>query len=95
MKNINIVRPALLTLALLLIPLFGNNFDDGWNWSLSDFVIMGGIIFVTGFLIEFANVKIKNKNHRFIAVSLILLALLIIWAHLAVGIVDTWPLAGS
>lgn len=38
--------------------------------------------------------KLKNKK-LIIAVILIALALLVMWVHLAVGIVDTWPLAGS
>jgi hypothetical protein len=68
---------------------------EGWDWDLTDFVIMGALIFGTGFLIEFANMKIKNKNQMIIAAALIVFALLIVWVHLAVGIVDTWPLAGS
>ncbi len=39
--------------------------------------------------------KIKNKKPIIIVAALIILALLLGYVHLAVGIVDTWPLAGS
>lgn len=39
--------PALATALILLIPLFGNLFISGWNWSGFDFVLMGAIILAT------------------------------------------------
>lgn len=39
--------------------------------------------------------KLKNKKTILLIAALIILALLAFYVHLAVGIVDTWPLAGS
>ncbi len=95
LKSKNILRPLIVTILILLVPVFGMRFLSGWDWSASDFLLMGILIFGTGLLVEFANKKIKNRNHRIVVIAAIVLALLVLWAHLAVGIVDSWPLAGS
>jgi len=40
--------PALITVLILLIPLLGNHFVDGWNWPPGAFVRVGAIIFGIG-----------------------------------------------
>jgi Kef-type K+ transport system membrane component KefB len=86
MKSKNIIRPALVTLAILIIPVLGNQFINGWDWSVGDFIVMGLLIFGTGLMVELANRKIKNKDHRIIAIALIILALVWLWVELAVGL---------
>jgi len=44
--------PALITLLILLIPLLGNHFVDGWNWPPGAFVRVGAIIFGIGLTYE-------------------------------------------
>jgi hypothetical protein len=39
--------------------------------------------------------KLTKPTYRVIAVTSIVLLLLVTWIHLAVGIVDSWPFAGS
>ena len=95
MKNKNFIRPLAVTIGILSVALLGALFVDGWDWSPFDFILMGTLIFGTGFLVEIANMKIKNKNHVIIAAVAIVAALLVVWVHLAVGIVDTLPFAGS
>lgn len=96
MKTKQIVRPLILVVGILLIPALAMFFSvGGWSWKISDFIIMGSLILGTGLLIEAAHMKIKNKNQRIIVIGLIVLALVLLYIHLAVGIVDTWPLAGS
>lgn len=88
MKN-NIFRIVSGTLAILTIPLLAK-----WPWTLSDFIIMGVLLFGTGLLLSFAFSKVKNFNQRIIIGCIILLAFFLIWAELAVGIFGT-PFAGS
>jgi hypothetical protein len=100
MKSKNIIRPAAVTLIVLFIPflltmIVPRTDGQGFNWTFIDFAIIGVLVFATGFMVELANMKFKNKNHKLIAIAVIVLALLVAWVHLAVGIVDTWPLAGS
>ena len=40
--------PALITALILLIPLLGNRFVDGWNWPPGTFVLLGTLLFSMG-----------------------------------------------
>ena len=44
--------PALITALLLLIPLLGNHFVDGWNWPPAAFVLLGTLLFSIGLTYE-------------------------------------------
>ena len=79
---------------LLLIPLIAMQFTAEVNWTPYDFVVAGFLLIGTGLIFDLVIRKIKNIKSR-IAISLVLLiALLLIWAELAVGIFGT-PLSGS
>ncbi len=85
MQNKIIVRPALGTGLILLIPLFGNLFVAGWNWPLPAFILAGTLLFGTGLTYELVAKKMNNKAYRF-AVGLALAAAFILtWMNLAVG----------
>jgi hypothetical protein len=95
----NIIRIAIGTGAILLVPLvltlLGSGVDgDGWHWTLSDFVIMGILIFGTGLIYECIIKKIKNSTHRVYFAIALVVAFLLVWAELAVGLFGT-PFAGS
>ena len=79
---------------ILLIPFIGMQVSNEVNWSSSDFVIMGILMFLTGLAINFALSKFKTLKSRIIACAVILVVLFVIWAELAVGIFGT-PFAGS
>jgi hypothetical protein len=79
---------------LLLLPLIAMQFTTDVNWSLSDFIIGGVLLFGTGLVIELALRKIKSTKHRFLICGLILFMLFLVWAELAVGVFGT-PFAGS
>jgi hypothetical protein len=44
--------PALTTALILLIPLLGNHFVDGWNWPPGTFVVLGALLFGIGLTYE-------------------------------------------
>lgn len=81
-------------LALLSIPLLGNLFSKEVNWSGSDFLIAGVLLFTTAFLINLVRNRIKKQNQKVLIVIFILLALALIWLELAVGIFGS-PFAGN
>ncbi len=84
-----------LTVALiLLMPLIAMQFTDEVDWKLFDFVIMGVLLLGTGLLGEFVLRAVKNKDYQIGLIALVLVALLLIWAELAVGIFGS-PFAGS
>lgn len=85
----------LLTVAiLLLVPFIAMQFTNEVNWSVSDFMVAAVLLLGTGLLCELVMRKIKNIKTRLAICGVILLALLIIWIELAVGIFGS-PFAGS
>lgn len=84
----SVVRVALSTLGLLCIPLLGNQFVDGWDWSPSDFVVMGTMIFITGMLLD--RVLSGGSKNRLLIAGVIVFLFLWLWAELAVGVFTNW-----
>jgi len=90
-------RLALILLgsvSVLLIPLIAMQFTAEVNWTLSDFVIAGGLLLGTAFFCELAWRKLKDKSYRTLVLLGLVLLFFLIWAELAVGIFGS-PLAGS
>ena len=83
-----------IPLVLLSIPLIAMQFTTEVNWTFSDFVIMGGLLFATVFVIDLVLKKFKTLKSRLIIVSAIVLLLMIVWAEMAVGIFGS-PIAGN
>jgi len=59
-----------------------------------DFLVMGVLLLSVGLIVEFILRKVTNKNNRILLIIGALLAFLLVWAELAVGIIGT-PFAGS
>lgn len=78
---------------ILLIPFTAMQFTNEVNWSAGDFVVAAGLLLGTGLACELALRKMKSKSLRAGIVGIILVAAVLIWAELAVGIFNT-PLAG-
>ena len=83
-----------LPIFILMIPLVAMQFTKEVNWTLSDFLIMGILLFATVFTIDFVLKKVKTFKSRLILVFGILALLILIWAEMAVGIFGS-PIAGS
>ncbi|MGH9419360.1 MAG: hypothetical protein ACRD3J_05240 [Thermoanaerobaculia bacterium] len=75
-----IVRPALVTAILLLIPFFGNLYVDGWNWPWPAFVFVGTILFGACVAYEAIVRRMKNKAYRFAIGFAIVIALVFTWS---------------
>lgn len=94
-RNKDIATVFAVTAGVLLIPLIAMQFNTDVKWDLLDFSIAGVLITATGLLIVWASRKITKTSHRIAVILTLLATLLLIWAHLAVGIIDTLPFAGS
>ena len=82
-------------LALLIIPFSAMQFHyGGWDWSGSDFAIAAVLLTGFGFALAAATDRRIALSKRVIGFGALGL-LVLLYVHLAVGIVDTWPLAGS
>lgn len=89
-----IIRIVLATVLILLIPLVAMQFTDEVDWQPADFVIIGTLLIGTGLVYEFIVKKIHRGSYRVIAGIILLIALLLVWAELAVGVFGT-PFSGS
>ena len=79
---------ALGTGLLLLVPLIAMQFTGEVNWTLSDFIVMGTLIFTASSL--FVLTARKVRKNRLVVGAVFLLAFLWLWAELAVGIFTNW-----
>lgn len=91
-------KPFILILSivfgLLLIPFVMMQFTNEVKWDTFDFLVMGILLLGTGLSIEFVIRIVKSLKMRIVLSSIVLIALMLVWAELAVGIFGT-PLAGS
>jgi len=79
---------------LLVLPLVAMQFTKEVNWTVSDFVIGGILLFGTAGIIDFVLRTVKSRRNRIILSVSVLLVLMLVWAELAVGLFGT-PFAGS
>jgi Kef-type K+ transport system membrane component KefB len=94
MKNKRLFGIVLTVALLLLIPLIAMQFTNEVNWTLSDFIVAGVLLLSTGLMCELVMRKVTKTKNRIALCVFILVALLLIWIELAVGIFGT-PFAGS
>lgn len=94
MKNKRLLLILSGAALLLLVPLVAMRFTDEVDWSSSDFVIAGILLFGTGLLCELVMRKVPKVRARVAICALLLAVFLLTWAELAVGVFGT-PFAGS
>jgi len=89
-----LLRVLLGTAAILLVPLVAMQFTGEVDWTGSDFVIAAVLLVGTGMLFELAAATLRSRKSRVIALGVIGLGFVFVWAELAVGLVGS-PFAGS
>jgi hypothetical protein len=94
MKNKRLIVILSAITALLCIPLIAMQFTNEVNWTVSDFVIMGILMFGTGLLCELILRLVTTTRNRIILCGAILILFLLTYVELAVGLFGT-PFAGS
>ena len=85
--------PTWITVAVLLVVFLASLLSDEVTWSIYDFLIGGGLIFVFAMIEIILWNKLKNQ-HRLFVVLFVLFLFLMLWAEMAVGLFDS-ALAGS
>ena len=81
----SLLRVALATAFLLLIPLVAMQFSQEMKWDLADFVIAGVLLFGTGLTYVVVSRMGNTTSYRLGAGVAVLAGLLLIWINLAVG----------
>ena len=82
----NLLRLALVTALILLIPLVAMQFTSEVNWGPGDFVVAAGLLGMTAIALELAARAGISRGAKLLAAGAILFALLVVWAELAVGL---------
>lgn len=93
-KSKRIITILSIVAVILLVPLIGMQLSTDISWGISDFVVMGILLLIVGFLSEFVLRNVKTTKFRILILGLILLLFLFVWAELAVGVFGT-PFAGN
>jgi len=93
-QNKRLIGILFTVVCLLFVPFIAMQFTDEVNWSLFDFILASVLLLSTGLLCELVLRKVTKTEYRIALCVSLIVALLLIWAELAVGIFGT-PLAGS
>ena len=95
MANLQRLRyPFLITIGVLLLPLISMQFSEEVQWTLSDFLIAGVLIFSVSSIISYILSISKTKKTKIVWITLLVLLFILLWAELAVGIFNS-PIAGD
>ena len=86
----SIIRVAVGTGLLLLVPLVAMQFTNEVNWTGEDFIAAGILLAVVGLLGELIWHKVENNDRRLAAIIALGILFLYLWAELAVGIFTNW-----
>lgn len=78
----SIIRVALVTVGILLIPFFGNIYVDGWNWHWYTFVLAGTLLFGAGLTYELVAKRMSSKAYKFAVGLAVGTALILSWANM-------------
>jgi hypothetical protein len=89
MQNKNIIRIALMTAFILLLPLLAMRFTDEVNWTWSDFVVADTLLFGSGLAYALLARKAGSTAYRAAVGVAVAAALLLVWINLAVGIIGS------
>lgn len=76
---------ALLTGVLLLLPAVAMRFTQEVSWGPGDFAAAAILLFATGSALVLAT-RLRSRVHRIGVIGFIVLALLVVWAELAIGL---------
>jgi hypothetical protein len=97
----NYFRWVVVTAAVLAVPALAMAFNlaipdpgsgtDGVNWGPMDFAIIGVLVLGAGLLFEYASSRGRGVAHRAAVGIAVAAGLFMVWANLAVGMMDVEP----
>jgi hypothetical protein len=90
MQNKSVLRIALLTGCILLVPLLGNLFM-GWNWPAFAFPFWGALLFGTGLIYELVARKGGTVAYRVAVGVACATGFILFWINAAAGIIGDGP----
>jgi hypothetical protein len=82
---------AAVVALLLVVPVMGNRYVDGWNWSPFDFVFAGSLLFGAALTYELIARKGGTTAYRAAVGMACATGLVLLWINAAVGIIGDGP----
>jgi MFS family permease len=86
LRHKSVVRAALVTLGVLLIPLCGTLYVDDWNWGWRGFAVAGAFVFGAALAFELAIRGMSNKAYRFAMGLAVATALVLSWSNFVLAV---------
>ena len=80
-RHKSIFRAALVTVGVLLIPLWGEFYVDGWNWGWRGFVNAGAFVFSAALTYQLAAKTMSNRAYRFAMGLSVTAAFVLTWVN--------------
>lgn len=81
-----LLRVAVATAVLLLVPAVAMQFTEEVAWGLGDFVAAAVLLFSAGAAVVIGLRHVRSKGQRVALVATIAVCLILVWAELAVGL---------
>lgn len=81
------LRPAIITGLILLIPLYGEFYIEGWNWGLGGFIFAFVAIFGSCLTYELVSRKAGSMAYKLAVAIACVTGFLVFWVNAAVGII--------
>ena len=85
----SLARVALVTALILLIPLVAMRFTTEVNWTFSDFVFAGIVLFATGLAYVLVASRWDSTTYRLAVGVAVAAGLLLVWVNAAVGLIGS------
>jgi len=85
--------PAVITALILLIPLLGNHFVEGWNWGVAAFVLLGTLVFGLGLTYQLVTRNVDTIAYRAAVGVALAAALPLFWMNWVQAADDVNPAA--
>ena len=82
----SLVAVVAVTLLILLLPLIAMQFTSEVRWGPEDFLVAGCLLLGAGTGIVVVRRHVKRTAPRVALIAILVLALVVVWAELAVGI---------
>lgn len=81
----SIIRAALVTAGVLLIPLWGVSVD-GWDWDWHGFVVAGAFVFTAAMTYEVVATTVSNRAYRFAVGLAVMTAFVLTWVNFVLAV---------